>query len=286
MIVLLAALSLLQAGNPADLVEKLRSDKIDEREAAARELRTLGEAALPALEKASRDPDANLARTSLEIAKDIRDRGAEKVLRKIEAAFDRAKTLKLAIRMEIGEGGEPDKKVEATIDCWIKGEKVSLEAKVPAREKDSRLVCDGDRMAIVANGEVRSIEQGWPNAGDRLKVGLLRVGLIKIERILNRRSGDAEEEADLRKVLQVSDFKLGPDEGTSKSILFRTSPPGGRESALVTLVYDPATFRVLRRSMQFSAGGKEQGSTTETFTEFAPDVEIPDDRFTLPERKK
>lgn len=291
MTVVLAAVILLQTATPEQLVEKLRSDTIEEREAAARGLRTLEEAALPALDKAARDSDVNLARAAAELSKEIRarvdGRAAEKAFRAIEEALLQARTLKVAIHLVVTEGRRPGEPFSATCDCWIKGDKVYLRACVPSKEKDSELICNGARMATIRNGDARSVEEGWPNSGDRFKVGLLRVGIYAVDHILKKRQGaKLEGEADLRKVLEVSDFKTGADEGNAKTIVFRTTAPGGRETTNVTVLYDPRTFRILRRSCSNVVDGVEKAVVVETYTDVALDAEMPDDRFTLPEKQK
>jgi len=70
---LLAAVLLLQDPTAERLVEELRSDDINARNKASEQLLKLGKPAIPALEKASKDADPDLSRSSQELLRKITD---------------------------------------------------------------------------------------------------------------------------------------------------------------------------------------------------------------------
>jgi|ERR1041384_2361835 hypothetical protein len=103
-----AALALTAVFEPQDdaarqareLTEKLRSDKIEEREDAARRLKILGKAAVPELEKAERGKDIEVSLRAKKILDDILCRTPEIALKKIELTIQEAKTLSVRFRIE------------------------------------------------------------------------------------------------------------------------------------------------------------------------------------------
>jgi HEAT repeat protein len=86
---------LVQQSDPArqarELIEKLRSEKVDERDEAAQKLKEFGKAAIPELEKASKDKDAEVARRAESLLRviPIREKLTPNLLKTIPGIEDR-----------------------------------------------------------------------------------------------------------------------------------------------------------------------------------------------------
>src|SRR5262245_1429282 len=101
MAILAALLLLAVQDDPArDLIAKLQSERIDERERASRRLIALGAAAFPELEEAARSKDLELAGRAQSILRVLQEDLAWAEFRKIEGAFKKAKTVNLRFRSE------------------------------------------------------------------------------------------------------------------------------------------------------------------------------------------
>ena len=75
----------------AELVIRLRSDSLEEREKATRRLKEMGKAALPALEKAARDKDVEVASRARHLLKvhGVREKLSEGLLKAMPGVEDR-----------------------------------------------------------------------------------------------------------------------------------------------------------------------------------------------------
>ena len=93
----LLLLALLLQDDPARLAERLSSESVQERDEAERKLLGLGRDAIPALEKAAKDPDAEAAGRAARLLRILRNR--ETLSRRLRAAFPGIEE-----RLDAGEG--------------------------------------------------------------------------------------------------------------------------------------------------------------------------------------
>jgi hypothetical protein len=290
MSLLLAAILLLQEKSADQLIEQLRSDKIEERNDATSQLRKLDVKALPALEKAAGDADPEVSRAAKEILREIKGRldaaAAEKMFRKIEETVDRARALKVRFTMELTEDGRDP--IAASGEVWVKtGNKLFVVARVdgPAERKETRFIGAGGKMVTERDGKATAPEPTWPDLSVRMTSGFLRVGIAALDKIARYHTPAPNEETDIKKILVLSDFRTGPDDGEARTLTYRVEA-GKAEVLNVTLTYDPLTCRLLKRTTTLAKRNRHEATVVEKYEEFTLDAVIPDEKFSFPEEKK
>src|SRR4051812_31038562 len=97
---LLAALLLLQEKTAEQLVEQLRSDQPDQRDAAVRELLRLGESSVPALEKATKDKDPEVALRARWAIRVVNPASSREAIQNIEEAISKARSVRVVFEGE------------------------------------------------------------------------------------------------------------------------------------------------------------------------------------------
>jgi hypothetical protein len=270
----------------SDLLLKLRSDVIEEREDAARRLKAAGKSALPALEVAARSTDAELAGRATEILSFIHARMGEELFKKIEERLVQATSLRFEFRtkIEVKSPKEKHQSGEAFGTVTAKGEgMIRLEGRLRDREQDHPLdtfFAGGRRWDRSQSGEWSESEAS-PQARKFLARILARVGmfigLVSSTNRLEERTSPAWE---------VGEFSYDPrDPGT----LSYQVDPWGKERIRMTLVFDSKTL-ILRRRRCTHVFAKEdyQGTEltlTEEFLQFEYDRDFPDDAFKPPKGK-
>ena len=166
------ALSLLLGQEVEDLVRLLRSEKIEERSEAERRLRERGTPALPALEKALKDADPELARRAQRLVRELRDpffgESAEKTMLQVEERLARATSIQVNLKFGFARGDAP-----AIVDP-AKTFRIALQGKRALLALgDERTVSDGERV----RGKGGSSYAPEDLVAD-LKTGLRTVGVM------------------------------------------------------------------------------------------------------------
>ena len=284
-------LLLLAAQDVETLLERLRSDLIEERVEAEKRIEALGPAVLPRVRELAASPDRELAARAARLVAALERAEARDVFDKLEAALHAARTLTLtgeiewrrkdraeervvrgAGRILIKEGGKMRFSIQGTIETSSKG------LPNPSKPMDSWLVCDGRTTAmdyVSLNGTLRGENRAPPNGQRYFRTLLARGGIAAIMQGWNM---SGEPVAD--QVAAVADFAWKRGERT---LTYKLELNGARPLAVELRLSDDGR-RVLKRVMTHAAGPDET-RLTETCDGWEVDAEIPDATFALPAKK-
>jgi|ERR1041384_6763196 hypothetical protein len=292
-----AALALTAVFEPQDdaarqareLTEKLRSDKIEEREDAARRLKILGKAAVPELEKAERGKDIEVSLRAKKILDDILCRTPEIALKKIELTIQEAKTLSVRFRIESTSlsNGIEQKTEEIGSILFGEGNKIWVDAKqrIQCRgsvsESQTIIASDGKRVRIKAHS--LHDEEAPTALRANYSVLLARLGWW------DSGWGHAAlaEKYDIENEYRLSDLKFGEGGVEDKTLHYTVQSKRVPLTMKITVVYDLNTY-IIRKRKNISKctlkGQEDEGTRTETFEEFKVNENIPKEKFKLPEK--
>jgi hypothetical protein len=286
---LAAALLLAQDKNTEQLIEKLRSDKIEVRNDAARELRNLGEAVVPRLEKAAQDVDSELAGFAKQIIRDIKDplyaETAEETFNKMDEQLRSAKTLKVKFRFDFTRGDKkPDFESKPAPTLMMKGaDRICVEPP-PATDKEK-----ADLEGAVADGKTVNGQKAYPPKvfRDDIMTGLTRTG-VSLALYFGgsaRMDGDKVVDARVEDGMELSKATLKGQDTLGRIITY-TVTFNDREVVDVTLWCDLKTRLPRKRIASTRGAGQNLQHFCEFYEDWVLNADIPDEKFKLPEKKK
>jgi len=215
---------------------------------------------------------------------------AEQTFKKIEEVVSKAKSTRVQYAWEGISSSDLSGKVEATGIVLLKeGNRTSLTATIVEREHSSELKIVSDGTTVKTKlGPRRVLECVVPrNLGEGLKLALHRLGAMQAVLIAHKvcmlEEEEQEEALKLGKKPPISDFREGPDDGESKTILYKITPEGSETPAEVKLWYAPQTYRLVKRTITIKKPA--ESVFTEIYKEWTLDPDLENEEFELPSVK-
>jgi len=215
---------------------------------------------------------------------------AEQTFKKIEDAVCKSKSARVQYAWEGASTSDPAGKVEATGIVLLKeGNRGNLAATIIEHTHSSELKVVSDGSTVKTKlGPKRVLECVVPkNLETGLKLALHRLGAMQAVLIAHKvcmlEEGDQEAALDLGKKPAISDIRGGPDDGESKTILYKIMPEGAESAAEVKLWYAPKTYRLVKRTITIKK--PSESVFTEIYKEWTLDGDLENEEFTLPSVK-
>jgi hypothetical protein len=297
--ILLAVLMLLsQDSSVPDLIHQLQSEKVEERESATRALRNIGRKSVPDLERASHDKDAEVSRRACEILARIDSDEVEATFLKIEGKIEKATSVRIRYALTAtyeDHNGTGEKK-----DLEVKGEllaqggtriRFGRTLKPGGKIDDIGVISDGNRAVMVYGGKPHREVPSSKDYAIGILIAFTRLGSDGLWPLLHEPDPGAgpddsnPPETDEKKLIRLSEFRSGEDDGRLKTMTYKASFPGETGSVEVKLWYAPDASTIAKRELQVRTKVLS-GRFSESYQEFALDTEIPDSTFDLGGRQK
>lgn len=283
---LLAAVLFLQDKTVEQLIENLRSDKIEVRNNAAVELTKRGEPVVPMLEKAAQDKNQEVARFAKEILKDIRDplrnETAEETFNRMTEKLTGSKTLSVTLKVDFTRADkQPNFEAGRGFSLMMKGaDKVRL---TPIQKEK------GGEEVLVSDGETVQGQKAWPPKvfRDDVLIGLTRVGVnlsLYIGGSIRMRQ-DLVVERRVEDRMIIKGIQLKGQDALGRIIGYEVTF-GDREIVDVQVWCDLKTRLPRKRIASTRGEGQNLQHFSELYEDWILDAEIPDQKFKLPEKKK
>ncbi|HZE97822.1 MAG TPA: hypothetical protein VE981_12410 [Planctomycetota bacterium] len=291
MSVILAALLLLQDADPDQLVRRLGSDDIGERDRATAALQSLGAKAIPALLRASSSEDPEIKGRARGLLQPIRDREARDFLVDLERRIQATPGFRIGMTVRLEGPGDKDVVTGKGELLGKTGRKVftSLQRTTSKVQGERILVSNGEDLATrreMVSWNLRSAPSGLDR---KLVSAFVRSGLsywwFRSDGFMTRDPGA---------VYDLVDVKAQDPDGESAVLTYRMSDRETVNTLDVRLWYDPKTGRPLRRSFrgvlfpmrELDEERSRPWTWTEQYEEFDLNALISDEQFRLPEAGK
>lgn len=279
MSVLLLVALLAQEKTAEQLIENLRSESVEDRESAARDLKKMGEAARPALEKAAGDKDREVATRAQAILDPMDLEAGQAVLNKLEETVLKAKTVKVRFKYE-GRGPKGGVGPETGSGTLLlkEGGRVRFEIAFSSLEEKHRvtIVSDGTQLAASIDFAKPITKEAPKELHSLFSKGLVRGGLVLM--------GNRQSTSDPNEFIKTQAARSGDGGDEGKTLIYSALLPQTGETADIKLWYNPKSFEARDRKIVLRKDGQITASLTETYEEFTLNADIPDEKFKLPEK--
>jgi outer membrane lipoprotein-sorting protein len=257
-----------------DLIEKLRSERNEERGAADAELRKLGKDALPLIDAAAKDPDPDVALRLRKIATTLRLPEAAEALRHIEQVLLDASTVRIDFHLETRTlGKDIDVTSRATGSLFIARHDKARLFVVPDKGKEFLLVSDGS--SVRRRNEDSLISPQGLTA--RLARSTARVGICFYGPISPWSQVNFPNEATPEKSTP-SDLSVEAGDDGSATLVYTIWIQPKHPGLKVRLTFDTQTFFVKKRTM-ILAHPQAEITIVEVYDRVQIDPELPEHTF-------